>query len=301
MILNEEGKKEFLTSDFHTYIDIELSCDIKTNNITQFSNFVLPIQKLYEYIDEQYLKSLFNKEYNNVFFTTQDNNVIHRYEYYQKVFFIRMTPFGSLRMHFVPKKYDASDSKTDKAILIFKDNKQNINKNNFSCTEEYQRDNEKNTINLYYQLTEQKPSNGLYLFNIKNQTKNLNKLQINMGYSYNDTNPTDKLKHYTGVLDMSNQNGDLITDNNYTEYNKTLVDANYDNVSDYTNVSKMITIENSPQWPSDTTPYNDNVHDVGFNNEHTINQIYHKTIKYINDDIYIEENNESIIQMWNER
>ena len=35
-------------------------------------------------------------------------------------------------------------------------------------------------------------------------------------------------------------------------------------------------------------------------NEHTINTLYHKTIKYFNDDIYIEENNNYINADWDE-
>ncbi len=237
MKLNEQGKREFLESNFHPYFDITLSSDVIESNIEQFVNFVLPISV----IDEEYaittdMKEYFNDDYTNIVFTSTDEQYIYKYEFYQNVFFIRLRPFQStIRMHILPKKYDASNTGTDSALLIFKDNKQVIDDNNFSCTSEYERHNEATdkTVNLYYKENTQKTSNGMYKFDIKDKAKNFKNLQINMGYSYNDSNPTDpmKLKHYTGVLDESDEDGIPISESNadLTEFNLSLMDLNCDN------------------------------------------------------------------------
>lgn len=306
MILNEEGKIEFLESNFHPYFDIQLSSNITEENITQFVNFVLPISTINQsYAILTDMRSFFNDDFTNVIFTSADEKYLYRYECYQDVYFIRMQPFRStIRMHILPKKYDASNAKTDSSILIFKDNKQNIDSNNFNCTEEYERHTDGANINLYYKEDEQDFSNGMYKFDIKEKTKNFKNLQINLGYSYNDTNPTNPLEicHYTGVLDESDENGTLLDDGEFTKWNLSLMDANYDNISLYTNTSKRQKLVNgSIQWPTNTTPYDDGEdHTLGFNNSHTINTLYHKTIKYFNGDIYIEENNHYLIQLWTE-
>lgn len=233
MILNEQGKEEFLNSNFHPFFDIQLSVDITEENVEQFVNYVLPISK----IDETYaittdMRDYFNEDYSNVIFTSTDEEHIYRYECYRDVYFIRLHPFEkSIRMHILPKRYDASNTKTDTAFLIFKDNKQTIDENNFSCTPEYERHDEEYKVNLYYKEDTKKTSNGMYKFNIKEQAKNFRNLQINAGYSYNDTNPTSpmELKHYTGILDESDEDGIPVAPGEFTEFNLSLMDTNCDN------------------------------------------------------------------------
>ena len=309
MILNEQGKEEFLNNNFHPFFDIKLVTEASEENIEQFVNYVLPISV----IDEQYsittdMKIFFNDNYNNVVFTSADETNIYQYECYQNVYFIKMKPFQKqIRMHILPKKYDASDD-----ILIFKDNKQTIGEDNFNCTSEYERKQDKTNINLYYKENTAKSSNGIYKFNIKDKTKNFRNLQINMGYSYNDTNPTNplKIKHYTGVLDESDEDGVSISPNEFTEFNLSLMDVNCDHNltqpsnSEYTNVSQQQElVNNTIQWPSNVIAYSDREtdHVLGLNNPHTTNTTYHKTIKYFNGDIYIEENNKYLIQLWTEK
>ena len=303
MILNEYGKTEFLKSNFHPYFDIQLSSNIVEENIEQFVNFTLPI----ETIDEDYaittdMKSFFNDDYTNVIFTSADEKYLYQYECYKDIYFIRIKPFQStIRMHILPKKYNASDS-----ILIFKD-EEHINDilDHLTYEDKYEYDDSKELINLYYQENTKKTTNGMYQFDIKEKTKNFKNLQINLGYSYNDTNPTNpmEIKHYTGVLDHSDENGMLIQNNEFTEYNLSLMDANYDNVSSYTNTSKQQElINNNIEWPTDTIPYSDGDenHEKGFDNPHKIDTLYHKIIKYFNGDIYIEEGNQYFTQLWTE-
>lgn len=297
MILTDEGKQEFLKTKFHQYFDINLAGFLVEDNITQFVNFVLPLSKINEVYNLEGLRKFFNDDFNNVIFSSADNKHIYRYEIYQNVYFIRLDPFSySLRMHIVPKKYDASDEKTNNSLLFFKDKKQTISGENFFCTEEYERKEDKNNINLYYKENEViETAEGMYKFDIREHTRNMSNLQINLGYSYNDSNPSDLLTHYTGILDESDEFGEPIE--NKTEWNLTLIDANYDNRSMYTNVAKMMKLSNNQVvWPTDYDPYEG----IGFDNGHSINEVYHKTIKYFNDDLYIEEDSQYINVDWRE-
>lgn len=297
MILTDEGKQEFLKTKFHQYFDIELTSNLVEENITQFVNFVLPLEKINDQYDLEELRKFFNNDFNNVIFSSSDNQHIYRYEIYQNVYFIRLYPFSHhIRMHIIPKKYDASDEKTNNSLLFFKDQKQTISEENFFCTEEYERKEDRNNINLYYKEEEViNTAEGIYKFDIRQHTRGMKNLQINSGYSYNDTNPSNALIHYTGVLDESNEFGEPIETK--TEWNLTLIDANYDNKSTYTNVAKMMELSNNQlQWPTNYDPYDS----IGFNNEHSINKIYHKTLKYFNDDLYIEENSQYINANWRE-
>ena len=302
MLLNNEGKIEFLKTKFHQYIDIALTEDetLNEDNIHQFVNFVLPIQKINEYLDFDSLEKFFNEDFNNVIFTPKDSSdEIYSYECYQKVFFIKMKPFSkNIRMHIIPKKYDASDS-----VLFFKDSKQKISSSNFKCTTaQYKRKTNENNVNLYYKKDSVEPSCGTYKFKIKDFTRNMKNLQINMGYSYNDTNPSDVITHYTGILDVSDENGKGISSSRFTEFNSSLIDVNCTNipdVGDYTDEIWQATLE-TVQHTSDTNWSNFQICEGGLTNQHTTNTLYHKTLKYFNDTLYIEENNQYHIAHWNE-
>ena len=271
MLLTIEGKKEFLKTRFHQFFDIELknTIDIDENSIEQFVNFVLPLSKLNEYYDINNFKVFLNNDYNNVIFTPANNtDIIYDYEFYQGVYFIRMKPFSkNIRMHIIPKKYNASAS--NNPILFFKNNRYEITENIFSCSNEYKRLNSFKNINLYYQENQELPSNGFYKFDIKDKTNGMKNLQINLGYAYNDTNPTDKNWHITGIIDESNEDGERITPNEFTEYNESLVDANSDNRLDYTNKILQQKIKNNQiDWDDLYS------HNGGFNNPHIPTILY---------------------------
>lgn len=296
MILTEEGKKDFLKTKFHQYFDITLSSDIsiKETNIEQFVNFVLPLETLNEEYDMSSFKKYLNDDYNNVIFTpANDSTIIYNYEFYQGVYFIRLKPYSKyIRMHIVPKKYDASNTKTY-PILFFKDNKQNIDDSIFTCSDEYYREDE-HPINLHYQEESIKNTNGMYKFNIKQYTQNMQNLQINLGYSYiSPTDSINKIWHITGIIDESDEDGNTIPHSEFTEFNSTLCDGNCDNNADFTNKILEQKIKNNEIDWGDL-----HKHDGGFNNSHNINQLYHKTLKYFNDDLYIEENGNHHLVDW---
>ena len=301
MHITEENQKIFLKSKFHQCFDITLNQEINIveDNIEQFVNFVLPLDML-PFIEQENnigdFSRFLNDSFDNVIFTPyNDDSKIYDYEFYANRYFIRMKPFcKTIRMHIIPKKYQAS-----KKILFFRDNEQKINSENFICTNEYERDSEKKTINLYYKENTEKDSFGFYKFDIKEHTKNMDKIQINFGYSYNDTNPNPdpiKNKHFTGILDYSNENGIRIPESEFTEYNSTLMDYNADRNADYTNKIAQNSVNNNGiNWD------NIRVCDGGFNVNHQINQVFHKTLKYFNDDLYTEEDGKSHVEDWIEQ
>lgn len=233
IFLADQGKLEYIKDNFHPYFDIQITSEIIPENVNNFVNFVLPIDKIdaYDFSDESGLRKFFNEDFSNVVFTSNNNEDLFKYEVYKKVYFIRMPSFfDTIRMHILPKKYDASNEQSETPLLLFKLDQETINENNFECTSKYERKEDKKNINLYYKESTQLDSSGMYKFDIKSKTKELHNLQINTGYSYNDTNPTNPmmLEHFTGILDESDENGNPVLIDTYDhmeiEYNKQSID-----------------------------------------------------------------------------
>ncbi len=303
MLLAKEGQIDFIENHYHPFFEINIQNDL-LKNITgkfyfDFVNLVLKLDDLgaNNKYDVNRLANLFNDERTNVVFTSGDNKKIYRYEYYNGVFFIRIDSytFGTndpIRLHIIPKKYDASSSKTSFPLLIFKDTPQALKDNPSFFLDPYDTHDE-TRINLFYTEDEKKPCVGHYQFRIREKAKNLNILQINLGYSYDNTNPTNEIRHLTGVLDSSDVDGNLVLGEELTEFNKTLVDANYDNVANFPRtITEVSYNQGAIIWPNKTHFQN------GLTDGHTINTVYHKTLKYFNDDLYTEENGNYMILDW---
>ena len=303
MLLAKEGQIEFIKNSYHPFFDISIQNEIlesKGGVYTNFINFVLNLNDFSTKYDMTKILDFFNQDFSNVVFSSHDNQNIYQYEYHKGLFFIRIHSYkygvdGPIRMHIIPKQYDASSSKTSMPLLIFKDTPQAVKREPPAMTRHYEtRNNE--TINAYYKESTKKDSSTLYKFNIRDKARDFNVLQINSGYSYNNTNPTTEIRHCTGVLDMSDENGNLITDPNSTEEVKTLIDANYDNVANFSRViTQVFYMQGELHWPHQT------VFTEGLNDDtHTIDTVYHKTLKYFNDDLYSEENGHYMIMDWGE-
>lgn len=302
MLLTDQGKREFLNSNFHQYFDISLITNIEDGVMEQTVNLTLSLEDIGEMIDLESFKELYlNEGYNNVIFTPADNNTdIYDYEFYGGVYFIKMRPFAKeIRMHILPKKYDASNRLSNSPVLIFKEKLETINEDNFECTDNYERRDTPNPVNLYSLSDSDESMNndsGIYMFDIKKYTKNFNCLQINLGYSYNDTSSPNHNWHFTGVVDHSNEYGETINPNEFTEFNLSLMDANSDSILDKTNkILQQHKTNNGIDW--------NNVyeHSGGFDvddGRHLLNKKYHKTLKYFNDDLYIEEEGKYHIVDW---
>ena len=258
------------------------------------------------------LSPFLNSDFNNVVFTPADNyDIIYPYEVYKGVFYLRTNPYSqNIRMHVFPRNYDCSDT-----ILFLKDDmvsKQTVTKSN-----NYKIYSDKNNINAYYQengadrdrnnITEKdyyRTDWGLdetntfveFSYDISEDTKSFNNLEICAGYRYNQTSPFYAV-HYTGVKDNTNKHADD---------RATLLDTNVDKIGSKSNaVTQMSYKTNGTPDISDDTTYirhdpMDNIRKyVGdINHVNDIRLVHHKKIKYINDMIYIEEDGVSETCEW---
>lgn len=308
---------------------VNLTINIDEVKDKQWKDFYYHIKDYISYVEEDGKKIL---TFENLLFTDGDNiSNLYSYEYYKGILYIKMTSYTKkVAMHIIPKSYYSMDK-----VLIFKDSDVQDMSKHFSCTDEFYSRHDNNRINLYYQkidLDKQQkgdrsrqdrcPNFGLYdktnpqslfqkiqdgnwvkenyrdmygeyIFDISTQTKNMRNLQINTGYYYNDASPYNAI-HYTGVQDDTN---------NAVEDKCVLLDTNFDDIRDdnYTNVIKQmeyIKESNSMSWPKT----NNIMENKGFINSHSqdkdIGNLNHKTIKYFNDDLYVEEKNKYIEASW---
>lgn len=286
-ILLKEGLAEIMfipPSEFNPF-DWDYNAHV-SNLSTQNSNFleVLP------YI---------NEEFNNLVFTNQDDyDVIHQFEAYKGMIYLKLYPYNkNIRLHILPRSYTG-----DSPLLLFKDEiitNDNITKQNCSIK----------TFPPINATTLQGTSIYEMEYDISNSTKNLNTLQINIGYSYPST--TTKVFHLTGIKDETNE---------IPENRLAFIDANYDqqtNENTSNNIAQPIVtpMPGKPiQYPTSITPRNPilqivksdpNVNINHINQYITVNnkkapKIFHKTIKYINDDIYMYEESEHLEKEWGE-
>ena len=118
--------------------------------------------------------------------------------------------------------------------------------------------------------------------NLSRFTGNMRNIQIDSGYSYNDSTGTSAI-HYVGTKDHSN----------YDMADRcTLIDANLDNIlteNGPTNyISQMEYVNGEPHFPITTNVVQQ---DNSYTHNHTnnIGEKHYKTTKYFNDRLYSEE------------
>ena len=291
-ILLKEGLAEIMyipPSEFNPYLWGDINTPVA---IYEFENSDISV--LYPY---------FNSEMTNIVFTPKnDYETIYKFEVYKNMIYVRLNPYSKqIIMHLLPKYYDCSNN-----LLIFKD--EMIQDNNINITNDYYHYPEKDFINAYYQTnmedrdrTNPDISGDDYdsedwnyntfcdfSYDISNSTKNFNNLQINAGYRYNNSTPYYSV-HYTGVRDYTS----------FTiEDRCTLVDANYDGITASNNITQHHYNENSlyipkPDDSEEIYAYADidRLNDIDWENYDStmIGSLHHKTIKYINDSMYAEE------------
>lgn len=283
-ILLEEGLAEIMfipPSEFNPFSWAPLAH--VSNLSTENSNFseVLP------YI---------NNEFNNFVFTNQDDyDIIHSFETYKGMIYLKLYPYNShIRLHILPKSYDGSSS-----LLLFKDKmvtKENIIKKQNCFVKTTPPINVNNSkTNSIYEME----------YNISKMTQGFTSLQINMGYSYPST--TTKVFHITGIKDETSEP---------LESRFAFLDANYDKHADTSNnITQPYNPNNSQQihFPylkpspgylnsvkSDNNVNIDHVNKTITINNETVPKTFHKTIKYINDDIYMYEEGKYLEKEWGE-
>lgn len=251
------------------------------------------------------LSPYFNPDMTNIVFTPQNNyNNIYRYEIYQGVIYVKLNPFSQdIRMHLLPKFYDCSDT-----VLFFRDNM--LTKENANITDDYHYYEEKDYINCYYHIDgverdrdnpsieseEYNPSDWVaqtfsdFSYDISKSTKNLDNVQICAGYRYNKTTPYYSL-HYTGVRDNTNI---------AIEDRCTLIDANYDNIETKTNnITQYHYSKNKSLFiPKAIRDIKSSYGDIDHISQGKIGKLHRKTIKYINDSLYSEENRKYTVANW---
>lgn len=262
------------------------------------------------------LSAYFNPEMTNIVFTPKsDWNTIYRFEVYKGVIYVKMKPFSKkINMHLLPPSYDCSNN-----LLIFRDNM--ITEDNLTKTNDYYYKKPLPFINSYY-LTNNKvrdrtsPDISSETYNVDNwldeylwpktycefsydispYTRTFENLEICAGYTYNNSTPFYSV-HYTGVRDNTNI---------HIEDRCTLVDANYDKIEAKTNnvTQYHYTNDNILYIPKKTRDIKRGANDeLGYDSINHVSQdnigvVSHKIIKYINDNMYSEENRENIYCNW---
>ena len=277
---------------------------------TEGNNQTPSSQKDNHYDELLKLSRYLNSDLTNVVFTPQnDTTKLYRYEVYKNILYIRLEPYSTkIRMHILPKGYDCSNQ-----LLFFKDNmidKRTIHQT-ISNPKYYKIYEDIEEINAYFQENEedrdrtsaqtaQPPydETGVettfceFDYDISKEANSYENIQICSGYSYNHTSPYYAI-HYTGVKDEEK--------NRAPEDRCSLIDGNVDEVKDKTNIiTHMVYDDNgSSDWNDDTIsfpPYNDIDDLCGFGstqqyhtNDENLYVTHHKVIKYINHDMYTEE------------
>ena len=294
MLLNDDGKKELLNTKSHRYFDMELNeNNINEENIDQFVNLTLKLDTILDYCDENDIsRNIFNENFNNIIITPSETKDIYSYEIYKDIFYIRMKPFSKkIRMHITPKIYDASNTLKN-PILFFKDNqvfKTGNNPNEIFLKENnyYNRDsNQNDKINLnWMKSTVTTNKAGAYYFNIKEHTTGMHNIQINTGYYYNDSNPSEEFNHYIGILDEKNfGKDDELIEESVTLINRVstpsstskeqIIKLSIDAYKKIKNTNYSLSTDPGEEKDSD---------DVSI----VKNTQYNKVLKYFNDSLYI--------------
>lgn len=249
----------------------------------------------------EFLAPYLNSDMTNLVFTPQDDYTkIYRFEVYKDVIYVKLKPFSRLiRVHLLPKGYNCSNN-----ILLLKDNMLERRTITVGKEGDY-RINENKGINAYYQIDsidrnrddiseEDKDFNPNdfhntfceFDYDISDLTENLKNLMICVGYRYNQTSPFYAI-HYTGVKDNHQKP---------IEEKCTLIDANWDTIIHETKTNYITQMEYTG---SNIHPPKHNrisldksvLEDAYSSIPHTenIGKLYQKKLKYINDDLYAEE------------
>ena len=266
----DEEKISYLTR-FHPYYKIELN-RAQNDPITTEVNLKIKITDIERLLKTQI--TLYNDDYTNVVFTPFDDfTTIFKYEYYKGVFYIRMDSYHPfIALHFIPKEYNAENGGE---IILKNDDyiKQRAlpASDHYMPLQDYSRDTFK--VKLTPNDDSTADSYGEYLVPLPYDLARLQNLQIDVEYVYhNDGNKT-----VVGILDTHERDIDQITQDLATE---TLLKYSED-TDTYTDAiikTQTGTVDDDPEsYFKLVSP------------QHTNNQAYSMTLKYINDDMYMEE------------
>ena len=220
--------------------------------------------------------------FDNIIFTPdEDLNTIIPYEYYMGVFYLRLPYFcETISLHILTKYFNAMDSilllKTEDIINSVEQDKTHT----WSHSENVSRSEDKIDI-----ISSDSSSNyGRYLIPLPQNLQALNSIEIDYFLTYTNTHDTSQV----GIIDTNSRN--------YTQAQ---------NVEKYHDQSTLISnSHNSSIQAIIAQPISDNIYQdssYSYSNVQNANNINLKTVnqdiqlegivKYINDDIYIEQYN----------
>lgn len=302
-----------------------------------FINLKIHLDNLYgdglgfDAISEQWSDNYFTDEFSNLVFTKADDfNTVFKYEYYKGMFFIRLDEYVSkIAIHVFPKNYYTMNQ-----LLLLKEDYNDFTYELKPNTTYYTRDNYTeepyDRVNATYMMEEdesyvirkgrdtyknfskfikqngmyhKKDENGWVMENYKDNfveydyplgtINTLPSIEIASGYTYNES-CSNNIEHYIGIKDKTNP---------ADEDRAALIAMNPDKINDVLpNETNYSTIpqqywdrdKNKTQLSETYNVYNNK----GLTNPHTINKRYDMTLKYFNDDLYIEENDQYLLSEW---
>ena len=327
--LNESDIKEELEY-FHPYFYMDV-LKPEDKEPVGFINLKIHLDNLYgdglgfDAISEQWSDNYFTDE-----LKADDFNTVFKYEYYKGMFFIRLDEYVSkIAIHVFPKNYYTMNQ-----LLLLKEDYNDFTYELKPNTTYYTRDNYTeepyNRVNATYMMEEDDSyviregrdtyknfskfikQNGMYHKKDENgwvredykdnfveydyplgTINTLPSIEIASGYTYNES-CSNNIEHYIGIKDKTN-----IAD----EDRAALIAMNPDKINDvlpdetnYSTIPQQYWDENKnkTQLSETYTVYNNK----GLTNPHTINKRYDMTLKYFNDDLYIEENDQYLLSEW---
>ena len=305
IVLTEELKQQAL-QQYHPQIDIELwsleqdtydNGDITKDIILQDTVNLKIINEdieqllssnakhLQEY--QKYISKGGVGDFTNIIFTPNDDiNTIIPYEYYKGVFYLELPRFYRvISLHILTSYFDASDN-----VALFT-TEDIIDKINHDITETAWIQTNDNISRSNDKIDVIANANGIgrYLVELPDDIKHFSTLEIDVFYKYNTANNENQI----GIIDTNDRGYSLAEAEKKYHEQQTLINANHD----YNDSSKQVITATRQQEniKEDSAFSYSNSSDSLFKintNQHQTNLVYEAIIKYINDDIYIEEYNQ---------
>lgn len=227
-------------------------------------------------------------DFTNIIFTPEnDIDIIIPYEYYRGVFYLELPRFyRTISLHMLTYYFDASD---DVALFTAEDIVDYVNHDIPETAWIHTTDDISRSDNAV-DIISDGDGIGRYLIKLPENVKAFPSLEIDVFYEYD--NIGDNAENQIGVIDTNDRGYSLAEAQAKYEDQHTLINANHDYNS---STKQVITATRQQEDISEDSAfvYSDSSNPFGElnTNQHQLNTQYESIIKYINDDIYIEEYN----------
>lgn len=227
-------------------------------------------------------------DFTNIIFTPEgDIDTIIPYEYYKGVFYLELPRFyRTISLHILTYYFDASDNV---ALFVTENIADYVNHDASETAWIHTTDNVSRSNDAIDILNEENGV-GRYLIKLPNDVKAFPSLEIDVFYEYD--NIQNNAENQIGVIDTNDRGYSLSQSQAKYEDQHTLINSNHDYGS---STKQVITATRQQEDISEDSAfiYSDSSNPLGSINteQHQTNIQYEAIIKYINDDIYIEEYN----------